>query len=249
MLTVLHAASRRGHLEVVKLLLQRGADVNALDNANKTAAELALENDHADVAESIAEYKSDMNPRNRIPPTTLDTDDFGQYGTSEDGKDLSEASLHTASKEGDTDVVKLLLERGADINSLGRSINSPLMAAASEGKADVVRLLIERGAKVDLRDREGWTALILASRYGHLEALRVLIDHGANVNARKRDYWTPMHLSAGNGHVGIVKLLLEHGGDVHAVNEEGQKPYEVAQQAEHREIADLLKENAAGRAR
>jgi serine/threonine-protein phosphatase 6 regulatory ankyrin repeat subunit B len=57
--TPLHAASRRGHLGVVKLLLRRGADVNVLNKANKTAAELALENGKTEVAILIAEYKAD----------------------------------------------------------------------------------------------------------------------------------------------------------------------------------------------
>ena len=128
--TPLHIASHSGHLGVVKLLLNRGADVNALNKANKTAAELASENDKAEVARLIAEYKADANFRNKIRSTTLDT---AQYGGDEDGNDEATASLHAAAEEGNIDVVKSLLERGADINDRNANDETPLARAAAKG--------------------------------------------------------------------------------------------------------------------
>ena len=129
--TPLHAASQRGHLGVVKLLLRRGADVDVLNKANKTAAELALENGKAEVAKFIAEYKADANIRNKIRSTTLDT---AQYGADEDGKDEGKASLHAAAEEGNIDIVKSLLERGADIN--GRNANDRDSIRQSSGQGE-----------------------------------------------------------------------------------------------------------------
>jgi ankyrin repeat protein len=90
----LHAASQRGHLEIVKLLLRQGVDVDVLDKANKTAAELASENGKTDVAKFLTEYKGDANIRNKIRATTLDA---AEYGADEDGK---EVSLHVLQKMG-----------------------------------------------------------------------------------------------------------------------------------------------------
>ena len=69
----MHAASRRGHLGVVKLLLRRGADVYMLNKASKCAAELASENGQAEVEEFISEYKENANIRNKLLSTTLET--------------------------------------------------------------------------------------------------------------------------------------------------------------------------------
>jgi ankyrin repeat protein len=241
--TILHAASRRGHLGVVKLLLRQGADVDVLNKAGRSAAELASENGQAEVVNFISEYKSNANTRNKLQSTTLDT---VEYGVDDDGKDETKDSLHVAAEERDIDTLKSLLERGVDVNARDARNETPLHIAATKGNVDVVRLLVERGAEVDSRDNEGWTPLHLSSRYGHLEVSRVLLDHGANMNARPQIHWTPMHFSAGNGHLEVVKLLLERGADIHAMSSEGETPYQVSLRSGYREIADLLWKDGAG---
>lgn len=65
--TELHITSQSVHLDVVRLLLRRRADVNVVDKVNKTAAELALENNRADVAWFLAGYKAIPNVRSTLP--------------------------------------------------------------------------------------------------------------------------------------------------------------------------------------
>jgi ankyrin repeat protein len=130
--TALHAASHSGRLEVVKLLLRRGANVDILTKANKTAAELASENGQAEVARFIAEYKADANIRNKIRSTTMDT---GRYGVDGDGKDEGKASLLDAAEEGNIDVVKSLLDRGADINGRNARPDTVITERRSRGRS------------------------------------------------------------------------------------------------------------------
>jgi ankyrin repeat protein len=226
-------------------LLLRGADIDVLNKAGGSAAELASENGQAEVANFITEYKANANTRNKLRSTTLDTI---EYGADDDGKDEAKNSLHAAAEEGNIDALKSLLERGVDINARGASNQTPLHVAVVEGNVDVVRLLVERGAEVESRNNFGRTPLHGSSRFGHLEVSRLLLNHGANVNARMEKYWTPMHLSAGNGHLEMVKLLLERGADPHAMNSEGETPYQVSLRSSYREIVDLLwKENGSMR--
>jgi len=217
-----------------------------VNKTSKTAAELASENGKAEVAKLIAEYEADANIRRNIRSTTLDT---AQGGADENGTDKEMATLHTAVEEGNIDVVKSLLERGADINSLNGDDKTPLAIAAYKGSVEVVRLLIERGAEVDSRDKWDWTALHEASRHGHVEVARILIDHGANVNARQKRLRTPINLSAANDQLDIVKLLLERGADVQAEDARGETPYQVLVQRGHREMADYLRRHGPGRER
>jgi ankyrin repeat protein len=103
--------------------------------------------------------------------------DIAEYSADEDKKEEGKASLHTATKEGSIDIVKLLLKLGKDINGRNTANQTPLVSAASNRNLDVVRLLIERGAEVDSRDIFGWTPLHYTSQDGHVEVSRVLTDH------------------------------------------------------------------------
>ena len=179
----------RGHLGVVKLLLRQGADVDVLNKANKTAAELASENGQAEVAKFISEYKADADIRNNIRSTTLDSTESTQFGADEDGKDEQNASLHAAAEEGNINAVKSLLERGVDIDGRNARYETPLDRAAEKGHVDVVRLLVERGAEVDSCDERGWTPLILCITVRTPRSLA-----GAHRSRRKRERKEPESL-------------------------------------------------------
>jgi ankyrin repeat protein/predicted small lipoprotein YifL len=89
-------------------------------------------------------------------------------------------TLHSASYSGRLDVVRLLVEKGADKNIRNPySGGTPLMAAASNGFFDIVRYLVEQGANVNLRDNNGQTAASYAYDKGEVEIYDYLMEHGA----------------------------------------------------------------------
>ncbi|KAL1966418.1 hypothetical protein VTN77DRAFT_4560 [Rasamsonia byssochlamydoides] len=90
-------------------------------------------------------------------------------------------SLTCAARRGHDEIVRLLLDRGANINARGRFSMTALQEAASEGNKAVVQLLLARGADVNAGSS---TALHKAARGGHKEVMRLLLDHGANIHAR-----------------------------------------------------------------
>jgi ankyrin repeat protein len=92
--------------------------------------------------------------------------------------------LYTAAVQGETEIVRLLLEAGADPNreSGGQSEGTPLCAAASWGRTDVVWLLLQHGADPNLAERADevpMTALAWARRNHPEESVRLLLDNGA----------------------------------------------------------------------
>ena len=107
------------------------------------------------------------------------------------------------------DVMKLLIELGADICA---NRNEAIIVASCYGHLDIVKLLIDYGANVkSLSNR----AIISASRNGHLFVVKLLIDSGADVRAQNNQAITYASLS---GHLSVVKLLIENGADFHAQN-------------------------------
>ena len=110
--------------------------------------------------------------------------------------------LRLSAKHGDIEVVRLLLDRGADIHAKD---DEALRWSAFYGHVEVVRLLLDRGADI----HAGVDAsLQWSAENGHVEVVRLLLDRGADIHA-DNDY--ALQMSARYGHVEVVRLLLDRG--------------------------------------
>ncbi|KAJ7813914.1 ankyrin repeat-containing domain protein [Mycena leptocephala] len=136
-LTLLHYASIGGHTEVVKLLVEHGADVNTIDTDYDTALHYASTHGRKDVVKVLVQHGIHGNAMNKTNQTTL----------------------HMASINGHTEVVKLLVEHGADLNAMDEGNRTALHDASLEGHTAVVKILVEHGADVNAMDVGNRTAL------------------------------------------------------------------------------------------
>ena len=119
---------------------------------------------------------------------------------------LIEASLHCH-----VEVVRLLLEAGADKDLTNNDGISALMRASLCGHVEVVRLLLEAGADKNSTCNDGLSALRLASVLGHVEVVRLLLDAGADKNSAGTPGITALVLAASAGHAEVLRLLLDAG--------------------------------------
>jgi ankyrin repeat protein len=110
-----------------------------------------------------------------------------------------------------TEVVTLLLGKGADVEKVGgRYARTALMEAAGTGNTVIMKQLVEKGADINAMDHEGATPIFFACMYGHVEAVRLLIELGADVNVEAVNR-TPMRLAKTNGHTEVVQILKDAG--------------------------------------
>ena len=120
--------------------------------------------------------------------------------------------LSYAVENGHEAVVKLLLEKGADLESQdqydGRTL---LLWAAKNGHEAVVKLLLEKGAELESMDMDGWTLLLWAAKRGNKAAVKLLLEKGASLESKDMKYG-PLWWAVMNVHVAVVKLLLEKDG-------------------------------------
>ena len=131
----------------------------------------------------------------------------------------NKAPLHTSAMNGHLDLVKVLLNAGADIELKDDDSSTPLHIAATFGRPEVARTLISAGADVHARDFSGGTPLHVSRMP---EITNVLIQSGANVNARDEEGATPLHLCHAGGRG--AKLLVHAGADVNIMDSNGQTP-------------------------
>ena len=147
----------------------------------------------------------------------------------------------------DHDLVRFLIEHGADPNvEVDDGYTCLLTAIESEAaeSVQVVAELIEAGADIHARGINGWTPLHMAANRGHVEKARLLIDAGADVNCRTEidALETPLMEAASRGQPGTARLLLEHGADPSMRDTMNNRtPLEIARYAARGPDPDVVK--------
>ncbi|KAF5016316.1 hypothetical protein F66182_12037 [Fusarium sp. NRRL 66182] len=143
--TALHRAAENGHVDLVMLLLHKGADINFQKKKQRlTALHLAALNGHSAVVKSLLQEGAQADLQ----------DDDGW------------TALHVAALTGKIVVINVLLEF-VDVHQQGKDGVTALHCAAGQGRRDVVKMMKERGADVNTKDAYGWTALHWASKKRH----------------------------------------------------------------------------------
>jgi ankyrin repeat protein len=151
--------------------------------------------------------------------------------------------LIEAAANGHLDVVKLLIENGADVNLKGEAWYGPLHAAAANGHIEVVKILLENGADVSIFHQN--KPLHNAAMNGHIEVAEILLDNGADVNAKGTDEAAPLHTAVSNNQLLMVKWLLSKGANVNPRAAYGCTPLHSAAWRNNVEIGKILLEHGA----
>ncbi|KAJ6542334.1 ankyrin repeat-containing domain protein [Mycena vulgaris] len=216
-------ASYYGHMKIVCILLDKGADVNAAWGEYGSSLQAAAIQGHTEIVRILLEKGADVNAA------------WGEYGS----------SLQAAAIQGHTEIVRILLEKGADVNAAETIYGSSLQAAAARGHTEIVGILLEKGANVNAAGGEYGSSLQAAAARGHTEIVGMLLEKGADVNAGGGEYGSSLQASAARGHTEIVSILLEKGADVNAAGGEYGSSLQAAAAGGHTEIVGILLEKGA----
>ena len=202
--TPLICAVDENKLEIAKLLLDGGADVDQKGRNSNTPLMKAIDNNNAKMVKMLLEAKADVN---------LKQDTFRM------------SPLRNAISRPDTDIeiIKLLLEGGADIEEdCGYNGKvTPLVKAIDYNRVEIVKLLIEKGVDVNKQNKFGTSDLMTAICSDKVEIAKMLIDADIDLNVSNDDGDTALILAVKRGHKKIVKMLIEKGADLNKQNNDG----------------------------
>ena len=158
---------------------------------------------------------------------------------------LGSTALEFAVRNGNREMVQVLLSAKVDVNATDGDGQTVLMMLSEKVTSEIVWDLINAGAKVNHRDNEGDTALISVAYVNNVEALKTLLDAGAKVNASNKDGETALMNAAANGFVNNVRTLLLAGADVNARDKDGKTALTRALDNHEAAVARLLKAHGA----
>jgi ankyrin repeat protein len=267
---LMHAAAI-GSLETMKLLIDKGADVNARAAGGATALMWAA----ADLAKIrlLLDRGADVNAVSESGRTALLLAAMSDRSAEivrlllsrranpnivDEGKT---STFHAATFGNDTATIRLLVDAGVDVDAPDVAGGTPLMNAALQGNLEAVKLLLSKGARVNavsgppgMQVKNGtialgrFTPLILASAYGPSSVVKTLLDAGANVNAQEARGMTPLMYAVATDHgdIEIVKMLIARGADLHVKTPEGETAIDWARKSGSTPAVALL-QRAGGR--
>ena len=166
--TSLHKASEAGQTETVKLLLEHGADVNALDATLRSPLFYAARKGHNEIVKILLRKGANANAR-----------DWSGY-----------TPLREAAKAGHAGTVRLLLANGVDVNAKNDDGKTALTWAVFYGHKEASRALLSAGADANIKTYA--SPLNNAACLGYVDLVLMLLEHGANINAISQEGYSPL---------------------------------------------------------
>ncbi|MCB2377914.1 ankyrin repeat domain-containing protein [Hymenobacter sp. BT635] len=231
-----HNAARNGDLKRIKVYVQEGGKVDSLTDNEDSILSYAALGGQVEVMRYLIVKGADERRWNN-----------------------GEALIHTATRSKNVNAVKILLNRGANVNSriMSDSLRgeadagqTPLLIAAKELDYPMAAYLISRGAHVNVKDEYGHTPLITANFYSNgsfpsnreqiFSLVKLLVENGADVNLADKTGSTPIALAALTGHKVVVEYLIQKGADINKRGENGNTAFSYAALDANKALCEYL---------
>lgn len=213
-----------GNMEMIHLLMDAGADINAVCALcyEQAAIQIAMEYAYFDLVEELIKQGANLHVTSNMGRTPL----------------------HAVSHSNNVELAKKLIDSGLDVNAQDENGATPLHFAAANGEFEMLKLLIENGADLNLLENEGFTLMMNAARGGNVEIINYLIEKGISVNSVSDEIWTPLLFACMENNQEVAEVLLKRNAFVNVMNKDGETPLLWAIWNGNEELAKLIIERS-----
>jgi len=249
--TPLHLALSCRSPELIKLLLEHGADVHSVDTfLGLSPAQYAIGMDDWKMLSLLMEKRPDI--REQV-----------LNGSKRHCTDNIACALRAAAQYGHNDLLKYLISEGSSVNVVLPADNSTLLhVAARSQQTETVKILLLLGASIDCQNESGKTPLHVSVETGNFEVIKCLVEHqetvqretelqhvvnpkrtvkrGNFLNVPDVDGNTPLHLGVAAGNINIISYLVNAGSNLNICNVQGEYPLTLAARCGKTDIVELL---------
>ncbi|ORX49634.1 ankyrin [Piromyces finnis] len=231
-------ASRTNNLNIVKYLIDNGADIKT----SNTPLNLAIQNRNEAMVKYLIYCGADVNKSENLLPLVIAINNNDERFVKlliQCGADINmdgggyfvNIPLVCAVKNNNENLSRYLIQCGADINRCRQMYETPLIYAIQNENENLIRFLVDSGANIEKEGINGQhganidksDALICAIDNGNDTIARYLIHQGANININDNNNGTPLCHAVQNGQMKLVKYLIENQADINQVTRDGEK--------------------------
>jgi ankyrin repeat protein len=251
--SALHCCALVGHCKSMQLLLQHGADVDAVDKDNGTALFNATVFNKIQATKILLKANAQVNHCSNdgfIALSSIAVLDCAELveilltaGADPTIKDDTGATaLHYAAIFGATDTIQELLKAKVDLNVRNNDGYTPVLYAALNSNYRSVQILLDGGADVDSLDKDNRTAIMNAIKSGNHAIAQLLIQKGCALNIRDIHGFTPLMYAISSGHIHIADLILSshRNVDIDALNSSGDTALSCAKARGYSNIEEKI---------
>ncbi|KAL7637921.1 UNVERIFIED_CONTAM: hypothetical protein RMT77_011534 [Armadillidium vulgare] len=230
-MTPLFIAATYGYVDICRRLIDNSADIIAMDESQQTPLHRAAAEGHNEILEMLLEAAESQGGNLKVEKL-LSIKDIERL-----------TPFHLAVMNGNIETARLLLKKGAEVNTSRDTLATPLHSAAVSGDIALVKLLLENGANIEAVDCNQQSALHKAAANNQGEVILTLIENGANIEKKDKDSFTPLLLASSSGNTDAVSVLLDKGALVDVIDKDDKTPVYWCAHQGHLNCLKVLLEN------